>query len=181
MSESRAGSYQRHAQPLPQSRGSQHILRASPPPIPPTYLQTNCSCTVDGLASRRHPLQTSAVPVTHSYSPTPAWTSSTSTSSRLCYTPTSHSTQRRHHCCLSEEARPCPLELETIRAARLSGPCDPLCSPASRGSIKKMEAQRLDDIAPMLSWLDTGKNLSGTLAGAIDWARNCPGWWRSMG
>ncbi|SJK99253.1 uncharacterized protein ARMOST_02544 [Armillaria ostoyae] len=81
--------------------------------------------------------------------------------------------------CPSEEPRP----LETIKGVRLSGPCDAFLSSLKRfgGSIKRVELggwndmddiRRLVESAPMLSWLDTGKKLSGgqNLAGVVEWA-----------
>ncbi len=81
--------------------------------------------------------------------------------------------------CPSEEPRP----LETIKGVRLSGPCDAFLSSLKLfgGSIKRVELggwndmddiRRLVESAPMLSWLDTGKKLSGgqNLAGVVEWA-----------
>ncbi|KAK0199451.1 hypothetical protein DFS33DRAFT_1491556 [Desarmillaria ectypa] len=81
--------------------------------------------------------------------------------------------------CPSEEPRP----LETIKGVRLSGPCDAFLSSLKLfgGSIKRVELggwndmddiRRLVESTPMLSWLDTGKKLSGrqNLAGLVEWA-----------
>ncbi|KAK0442605.1 hypothetical protein EV421DRAFT_1890925 [Armillaria borealis] len=81
--------------------------------------------------------------------------------------------------CPSEEPRP----LEIIKGVRLSGPCDAFLSSLKLfgGSIKRVELggwndmddiRRLVESAPMLSWLDTGKKLSGgqNLAGVVEWA-----------
>ncbi|KAK0218589.1 hypothetical protein EDD85DRAFT_893785 [Armillaria nabsnona] len=81
--------------------------------------------------------------------------------------------------CPSEGPRP----LETIKGVRLSGPCDAFLSSLKLfgGSIKRVELggwndmddiRRLVESAPMLSWLDTGKKLSGgqNLAGVVEWA-----------
>ncbi|PBK86263.1 hypothetical protein ARMGADRAFT_1055330 [Armillaria gallica] len=81
--------------------------------------------------------------------------------------------------CPSEEPRP----LETIKGVRLSGPCDAFLSSLKLygGSIKRVELggwndmddiRRLVENVPMLSWLDTGKKLSGgqNLAGVVEWA-----------
>ncbi|KAK0470444.1 uncharacterized protein EV420DRAFT_1634866 [Desarmillaria tabescens] len=76
-----------------------------------------------------------------------------------------------------------PHPLETIKGVRLSGPCDAFLSSLKRfgGSVKRVELEgwsdmddirRLVESAPTLSWLDTGKKLSGgqNSGGVVEWA-----------